>query len=132
LLVLRAIKDSFPSRPIYFSFGPYAQQLGLGEYVTRVGLVQKLQPRPVAESPDTARTPNGYVDVPRSLRLWKSYGGAHQVVREGRWTDAASSDVPIYYAIVGQDLAMALEARGDHAQAQEVMELVRRIAGVLQ
>jgi hypothetical protein len=132
LLVLRAIKDSFPSRPVYFSFGPYAQQLGLGEYVTRVGLVQKLHPVPVRESPDTALTPSGFVDVPRSLSLWKKYRGGLQVAREGRWIDMASSDVPIYYARVGQDLALALDARGQRAEALEVMDLVRKIADAVQ
>jgi hypothetical protein len=132
LLVLRAIKDSFPARPVYFSFGPYAQQLGLGEYVTRVGLVQKLHPAPVRESPDTALTPSGFVDVPRSLALWRQYRGGPQVAREGRWIDAASSDVPIYYARVGQDLAMALDARGQRAEALEVMDLVRKIADAVQ
>ncbi len=128
LLVLRAIKDSFPARPIYFSFGPYPQQLGLGAYVTRVGLVQKLQATPVREGPDTVRTPSGFVDVPRSLALWKSYRGARQVAREGRWVDVASSDVPTYYAIVGQNLALALDARGERAQAMEIIDLVQRIA----
>jgi hypothetical protein len=132
LLVLRAIKDSFPSRPIYFSFGPYPQRLGLGDYVTRVGLVQKLHARPVSESPDSVRTPAGYVDVQRSLALWKEYRAARQLVREGKWTDIASADVPLYYAMVGQELAMALDARGDRAQAMEIMELVRQIADVVQ
>jgi hypothetical protein len=132
LLVLRAIKDSFPSRPVYFSFGPYAQLLGLEEYVTRVGLVQKLHARPVRDNPDTARTPMGYVNVPRSLALWKTYAGGRQLVRERRWTDDASSDVPLYYAAVGQQLALALEARGQRAQADEVMELVKKIADVIQ
>lgn len=132
LLVLRAIKDSFPSRPVYFSFGPYAQQLGLGEYVRRVGLVQKLESGPVRDSPDTARTPGGYLDVPRSLQLWKTYTGPVQLAREGRWVDRASSDVPLYYAMVGQDLALALDARGQRAEAHEVMALVRRIADVVQ
>ena len=30
-----------------------AQQIGLGPYVKRVGLVLKLEPRPVREDPDT-------------------------------------------------------------------------------
>ena len=132
LLVLRAIKDSFPARPIYFSFGPYAQRLGLGAYVTRVGLVQKLQATPVRESPDTVRLPSGFVDVPRSLALWKEYRGARQIAREGKWVDVASSDVPLYYAIVGQELALALDARGDRADAAPIMDLVRKIAETVQ
>ena len=127
LLVLRAIKDSFPNRGIYFSFGPYAQQLGLGAYVKRVGLVQKLMPQPVREGPDTVRLENGFVDIPRSLALWRSYEGAKQVVREGKWVDQASRDVPLYYALVGADLAVGLESRGRRAEADEVISLARRV-----
>ena len=132
LLVLRAIKDSFPDRAIYFSFGPYAQQLGLGEYVKRVGLVQKLEPRPVSQDPDTVRLQNGgYVDVPRSLALWRRYGAPHQLIREGKWVDAASANVPLYYAVVAQDLAVALDARGRRAEADEVIDLARKVVAVL-
>lgn len=131
LLVLRAIKDSFPDRPVYFSVGNYAQRLGLQPYLKRVGLVEKLEAQPVRESPDTVRLPTGFVDVPRSLELWNSYGGARQLVREGRWVDQASAGIPIYYAVVGQDLALALDARGKRSQALEVMDLARKVAEVV-
>ena len=133
LLVLRAIKDSFPNRPIYFSFGPYARPLGLDPYIKRVGLLQKLMPEPVREDRDTVRALSGaFIDLPRSLALWKRYGAAKQVVREGRWVDVASSDVPLYYAMIGQDIAIALDARGDHAQAAEVIELARKVVAAVQ
>jgi hypothetical protein len=133
LLVLRAIKDSFPSRSIYFSMGNYPQPLGLTPYLKRVGLVQKLEPANIRENPDTVRTQNGqHVDVPASLALWKTYGGARQVAREGKWVDASTVGMPLYYAVVGQDLAIALDARGDHAQAREIMELVKQVVNAVQ
>jgi hypothetical protein len=46
--------------------------------------------------------------------------------------DVASSDVPLYYALVGQDLALALDARGDRATAEPIMDLVRKIAETVQ
>jgi hypothetical protein len=132
LLVLRAIKDSFPSRGIYFSFGPYAQQMGLGPYIKRVGLVQKLEPRPVREDPDTVVMAEGvFVDVPRSLALWKKYEAPGQVLREGKWVDLPSSDVPMYYAMIGRDLAIALDSRGRGAEAESVIETARRVADVV-
>ena len=132
LLVLRAIKDSFPSRGIYFSFGPYAQQLGLGPYIKRVGLVQKLEPRPVREDPDSVALAEGlHIDVPKSLALWQKYEAPAQVIREGSWLDRPSSDVPMYYAVVGRDLAMALESRGRTADAEKVIATARRIAEVV-
>lgn len=123
LLVYRAIRDSFPARPIYFSSQAYAVDLGLGAYVKRVGLVVRLMPEAVREDPDTVRLDGGWVDVPRSLRLWRSYRGARQVVSEGRWTDQASANIPLFYAVAGQQLARALESRGRSAEASEVMEL---------
>ncbi|MEX2177529.1 MAG: DUF2723 domain-containing protein, partial [Gemmatimonadaceae bacterium] len=87
LLVLRAIKDSFPDRGIYFSFGPYAQNLGLEAYITRVGLVQKLESQPVREGPDTIRLATGFVDLRRSLELWQRYEGRTRwSAKDGGWT----------------------------------------------
>jgi hypothetical protein len=132
LLVLQAIKDTFPARSIYFSVGSYGTALGLDPYLKRVGLVNKLQPHAVREDPDTVRGVNGFIDVPASLRLWREFGGARQVIREGRWIDAGSSSIPLYYAFVGQELAAALEARGQQAEAREVLDLARQVAETVQ
>ena len=131
LLVLQAIKDSFPARPIYFSVGGYGRQLGLDPYIERVGLVEKLHARPIAEDGDTVRTPTGFLDVPRSLALWKEFGGARQVVREGKWIDQGSSQIPLYYAFVGQELAIALDSLGRRAEAEEVLALAREVAATV-
>jgi len=128
LLTLQAIKDSFPSRPVYFASSQYPRRLGLGPYLRRVGLVEKLESREVREDPDTVRLQSGYMDVNRSLALWNKYAGARQLVREGRWVDIASVGVPLYYAFVGQELATALDAQGRSAEAKEVFDLARRVA----
>ncbi len=127
LLMLRAIKDSFPSRPIYFAAGSYPRRLGLGPYLKRVGLVEKLEPQSVREGPDTVRLDSGYMDVTQSLRLWRQYAGGRQMIAEGRWVDIASVGVPLYYAVVGQDLATALDKQGRSAEAKEVFDLARRV-----
>ncbi|HYC52339.1 MAG TPA: DUF2723 domain-containing protein [Gemmatimonadaceae bacterium] len=132
LLVLQAIKDSFPTRPIYFSVGSYGRSLGLDPYLKRVGLVDKLEPQRVQEGPDTARLANGFIDIPRSLELWKRFGGTRQVIREGRWIDEGSSMIPLYYAWVGQELAVALDARGRTVEANEVMDLARQVVAVVE
>jgi hypothetical protein len=131
LLVLQAIKDSFPARPIYFSTGGYGRELGLNPYIERVGLVDKLQPHPIAEDGDTVRTPSGFLDVPRSLALWKRFGGGKQVVREGKWIDQGSSQIPLYYAFVGQELAIALDSMGRRAEAEDVLALAREVAATV-
>jgi hypothetical protein len=132
LLVLYAIKDSFPSRPVYFSIGAYHSDLGLGPYVKRVGLVHRLMPTPVLEGDGVVRVGNAWVDVPRSLELWDRYTGARQAVREGRWVDGSSSSIPLYYAGIGQELAFALQAQGRTAEAIEVMELAQQVANAVQ
>ncbi len=132
LLVLRVIKDSFPARPVYFTFGGYPTPLGLAEYTKRVGLVQKLMPEPVKEDANTVKVEGTYVDVKRSLELWNSYKGAQQLLREGRWLDNGSASVPMYYAAIGQDLSRALVARGDTVQADTVYSMVRKIVATLQ
>lgn len=131
LLVLYAIRDTFPRRPIYFSVGNYWSALGLDPYVKRVGLVNKLMPEPIREGPDTVRSRSGWLDVPTSLALWKQYAGARQVVREGRWVDAGSATIPLAYAFVGQDLANALETQGRSAEAADVLGLVERVVAAV-
>jgi hypothetical protein len=132
LLVLRAIKDSFPLRPVYFTFSGYPQQLGLGDFMKRVGLVQKLMPRRLSQDATTGHVAGSFIDIPRSLELWRSYKGTPQLLKEGRWVDQSSSSVPMYYAAVGQDLSQALLARGDTVQASDVFSTVRKIVAALQ
>ena len=132
LLVLRAIKDSFPKRPIYFSTGNWYSTLGLDAYVKRVGLVNKLMPEPLREGHDTARTRSGWVDLEKSLALWRGYRGSRQVVREGHWIDSGSQTIPLTYAFVGYDLASALQARGRTAEAAEVNALVEQVVAAVQ
>jgi hypothetical protein len=132
LLVLRAIKDSFPARPLYFTFGGYPQGLGLGDYSKRVGLVQKLETKRMKEDANTALIGGTYVDIERSLALWRSYAGAKQLLREGRWVDQSSASVPVYYAAIGQDLAQALAARGRTAEAEDVIAVVRQLVVALE
>ncbi|MEP6691797.1 MAG: DUF2723 domain-containing protein, partial [Gemmatimonadaceae bacterium] len=96
LLVLYAIRDSFPSRPVYFSVGGYPQALGLGPYIRQQGLAQRLDSTPVVPSADLVQIPGGArLDVPRTLALWDTvFGGASAVAREGQWPDRASANIP--------------------------------------
>jgi hypothetical protein len=128
LLVLRAIQDSFPARPIYFVFGGYANSLGLAPYLRQQGLAMKLQPTPVAGDPDVVNVQGMPLDLARTEALWRSYGAPARLIEEGQWVDAASVQIPTAYMITGQELAAALAARGDTARAAQVMDTVRAMA----
>ncbi|MEP6691838.1 MAG: hypothetical protein ABJD07_11830, partial [Gemmatimonadaceae bacterium] len=50
------------------------------------------------------------------------------VAREGQWPDRASANIPLLYAITGQELALALASQGDSANAARIMGTVADIA----
>jgi hypothetical protein len=128
LLVLRAIQDSFPARPIYFVFGGYANALGLAPWLRQQGLAMKLQATPVAGDPDVVNVQGMQLDLPRTEALWRSYAAPARLIEEGQWVDAASAQIPTAYMVTGQELAAALAARGDTARAAQVMDTVRAMA----
>jgi hypothetical protein len=129
LVVLRMIMDSFPGRPIYFSAGSYAQQLGLGPYLLTQGMVQKLMPDSVRAAPGILATPSGYFDVARTRALWDSvYRAPDALISEGEWIDRPSAGIPLGYAITGELLAQALDLRGDSAKAESVLRKVDAMA----
>jgi hypothetical protein len=71
---------------------------------------------------------NEMLDAQATEALWKTYGGVDALINEGGWVDDASAGIPIYYAVTGQYVAGLLEARGDTAQASQVMERVETMA----
>ena len=127
LLVLQFIRDAFPKRPIYFSLGPYARGLGMGEYVVSQGLAQRLLTSPAKDNPAYVRTPAGYIDVKRTEELWKSYTGQAALLKQGRWIDDASVGIPAAYIQTGQIMAYALTAHGDSAKAMTYVPQVQEL-----
>lgn len=129
IVVLRMIMDSFPGRPIYFSSGSYAQQLGLGPYLLTQGLAQKLMPDSVKAAPGILATQSGYFDVERTEALWDSvYRAPAALIRDGDWVDRPSAGIPFGYAVTGEMLAQALEMRGDSAKVDSIMRTVNAVA----
>lgn len=124
LMVLQFIRDVFPSRPIHFSIGPYAQQLGLGDYVVTQGLTQKLLDRKVSDDSTYLRFPGGAVDLARTEELWKSYGGPSALLKQQRWRDDASVSIPAAYIQTAQILAYGRMARGDSVRADSLLRQV--------
>ena len=128
LMVLQFIRDAFPRRPIHFSIGPYAQALGLGDYVVTQGLTQKLLDSPAKDNPAYMRYPGGYVDVTRTEELWRRYQAPGALLRQGRWLDDASVSIPAAYMQTGQILAYGVSARGDSTRADSLMLQVQAMA----
>ena len=132
LFVLYMIRDAFPERPIYVSrtTGSYADQMGLAPYLVTTGLARKL----VAAAPDSA---SGYIAVPgegwvdlRSTQwLWQNdFVAPTTLVRHSPWVDRASVGIPYLYVRTGALLSRLLEARGESAAANTIMQQTRAIA----
>jgi hypothetical protein len=129
IVVLRMILDSFPGRPIYFSAGSYAQQLGLGPYLLTQGMVQKLMPDSVKAAPGIVATPSGYFDVARTEALWDSvYRAPAALIRQGDWVDRPSAGIAFGYVITGEMLAQALQLRGDSTKADSLLRTADAMA----
>ena len=125
LVVLRMIMDSYPDRPVYFSAGGFARELGLGPYLLTQGMVQKLMPDSVKAAPGVLATPYGYFDVKRTEALWTQvFRAPAALVSQGDWVDRPSAGIPLGYAVTGEMLAQALVQRGDSSEAAEVLRTV--------
>ncbi len=128
LMVLQFIKDAFPNRPIHFSIGPYANSLGLQEYVVTQGLTQRLLNSPAKDNPAYVKFPGGYLDVQRTSDLWKRYAGPAALLRQKRWLDDASVSIPAAYIQTGQFLAYGVATQGDTIRADSLITQVRAMA----
>ena len=127
LVLLRLIKDAFPERPIYVSTGGGAG-LGLEPYLLSQGFVQKLLDHPIADTAETPHIAGLNLDLERTNALWNDvYRGPEVLIKEGDWIDRASFGIPYTYAFTGAILKDALQAKGDTAAADRVMNRVRGI-----
>ncbi|HEY5087049.1 MAG TPA: DUF2723 domain-containing protein [Gemmatimonadaceae bacterium] len=115
IFVLRLITDALPERPLYFTMGsPYPARFGLQRYMVTEGLLQRIMPTPTTDSTGHA------LDVPGTDALWRIYRGPAAIVRRGDWIDRPSLPTPVDYALVGLNLADALDRQGNMSRAQEV------------
>jgi hypothetical protein len=132
LLVYYMMRDSWPTRPIYFSrtAGGYPYDLGLERYVITQGLAKKLAEKPITPGRDTIVIPGeGFVDVKRTHALWSDVFTARKSLSERNgWVDDASVGIPDLYVITGVMLAEALAQTGDLTASSQVFEQSRGIA----
>jgi hypothetical protein len=134
LFVLRMIQDGWPERPVYFArtSGSYARSLGLGDNSLTQGLASKLfipPPKGTALKDTVYIQGDGYLDIARSLTLWKTeFKGPQSVINTGDWIDRPSVGIPYLYVATGLMLSEGLQARGDVAAANRVLNQSRQIA----
>jgi transmembrane protein TMEM260 (protein O-mannosyltransferase) len=128
LFELQIVRDVLPKRPIYFTNLLIPRSLGLDPYLVVEGLALRLKPELPAESGDVVNTGRGYVDIRRSLALWRENSrGRSAFLRQGDWIDGASLGMPGQYVLAGAVLAEALQRRGDAATAKAVDADVRAL-----
>lgn len=121
LLVLQLLKDNYGVRPFYISrtTGGYVQALGLEPYALMQGLVNKILTAPSPTNADTVAVPGlGHVDLPRSLSLWRGYGGPASIIRRGDWVDRPSVNIPATYIGTALILGQVFAHRGDSVDAE--------------
>ncbi|HSA56406.1 MAG TPA: DUF2723 domain-containing protein [Gemmatimonadaceae bacterium] len=135
IVVLRAIADTWPERPVYFSrtTADYAYRLGLGEHLVSQGLARKLVPAAPSSSGDAVLLPGGgWFDLDRSLALWDDvFQGLEAIVDLGRWVDRPSLNVPYAYLFAGAELSEALRLRQRGEASAKVLDSVNRLARAL-
>ncbi|MCU0634313.1 MAG: DUF2723 domain-containing protein [Gemmatimonadaceae bacterium] len=130
LMALRIIQSVVPQRPVYFSIGPYAQLLGLGDHVVIEGLAQRLVTQPARTLPGVVATRGGWMDVAKTRQLWARYQGPQSLLRQGQWVDAPSASIAGAYIVTGQWLADTLVAAGDTTAARATLTTAARMAQV--
>jgi hypothetical protein len=130
LLVLRIIADSSPERPLYISrtAGDYAWRLGLGNNALSQGLARKIVPTPVASRDTVLVAGSGWLDVRRSRALWREFEGPSAIVRRNDWIDQPSLNTAFAYLLAGEELAGALDSRGEREVADSVSGTVLAVA----
>ena len=130
LLVLRMIADTWPERPVYISrtAGSYANMLGLGRNTLSQGLARKVVPTPVASRDTVFVAGSGWLDVARSLELWRSFGGPQAIVKRGAWIDRPSATIPFAYLLAGGELWSALSDRGESTAAETLLGTLLQVA----
>jgi hypothetical protein len=127
-LVLYMIKQGYPERGLFFSYGGYAQNLGFSQHITNHGLAQKLvSNRPEPSLDFIPLRGDEVLDVAATRSLWREYRGMNALIDEDGWVDDASAGIPIMYVITGQYLAGSLGAAGDSVRADSVMAQVEQM-----
>ena len=134
-LALAIIHDSIGDRPIFFSAaGGMLNELGLGRWGVRHGLVTKLEVRNVEESNEglvqgSAEYGGDWFDLERSLRLYTDVYSYRAIRGRPIWQDRSTLNIPMQYYAMSILLA---DAAGVGGAEPEVVARLRSDAADFQ
>jgi hypothetical protein len=117
-LALSIIHDSIGDRPIFFSAaGGMLNDLGLGQWGVRHGLVTKLEVRRVEESDEglvqgSAEYGGDWFDLERSLRLYTEVYSYRGIRGRPIWQDRSTLNIPMQYYAMAMLLSDAAAVGG--------------------
>jgi hypothetical protein len=131
IVVLRAIADTWPERPVYFSrtTADYAYRLGFGGHLLSQGLARKLVSAPGEETDWVFVPGSGWFDLQRSGTLWHDvFEGPSAIVCQGDWVDRPSINIPYAYLFAGAELSEAYRLHSRPREAAAVLESIDTLA----
>jgi hypothetical protein len=132
LLIYYLMRDSWPTRPLYFSrtAGGLPGDLGFAPYVLTQGLARRISEVPVIPGRDTVLVRGeGMVDVTRSAALWRdTFKANRSLAARNGWVDDASLGIPDLYVITGLGISEALANADRGAESDSVFHQARAIA----
>jgi hypothetical protein len=138
IFLAQIIKSSIEDRPIYFALTSNGyQSLQLQDHLLQQGVAYKLVNDVLKQdaalgivdvSPVTGTNGPHFVDVPRTdvlvSKVFVHHAGFPD--RWNHWTDAASEQVPLFYAAAYRALVYSYAVMGDTARAQQIVGDARR------
>jgi hypothetical protein len=129
VLMLRIIQDAGVDRPIYFSRGAGSEAIDqlLKSHMITQGLARKVVPDPQSVPGAASDSAGGYIDLPRTMALWKTFRAPAALERQGLWVDAASANTPYLYLRLGSQLE-AILGRNRDSSAVALRAQLQRVA----
>lgn len=130
MLVLRMIADGWPERPVFISrtTGPYPSRLGLDNHTVAQGLARKVVLDPAAVAGSVHLMGSGWLDVPRSQKLWDAFQGPQAVIAHGSWVDVPSISTVYAYLVAGTEIGQAHLQAGDTSAAGRINAVIAQVS----
>jgi hypothetical protein len=78
---------------------------------------------------DTVNLPGaGWLDLQRSVALWRDYTATKSLIRRGDWVDPPSENIPALYVMTGYFLSQGLIRDNQRALGDSVLRTTTQVA----